>query len=106
MDCLGEEPAMDDERQTQDRPDDGTLVRLRNELRFVEEEIDRARQEAAECRQRIGDRVEGATDMEDQSSAITQAEDQEELLGILTTRRDTVQERIRALRHDSMTAAD
>ena len=88
---------MDDERQTQDRPDDGTLVRLRNALLLVEEKIEAARRAAAKSRRQIGDRAEGATDVEDRSAAITQAEEQEELLGILTTRRDTLQERIRAL---------
>lgn len=84
---------MDVERQ--DGPDE--LVRLRNELRLVEEEIDEARRAAVASRLRIGDRAEGATDIEDRSAAITQAEEQEELLGILTVRRTTVEERIRAL---------
>ena len=80
-----------------DRSDDGALVRLQDELRLVEEEIDRARREAAEFRRRIGDRVEGATDLEDRSAAITQAEEQEELLGVLTIRREQIQEHIHAL---------
>lgn len=88
---------MDDEPLAQDRSEKGTLLRLRNELRLVEEEMEQARRTAAESRRRIGDRTEGATDVEDRSSAITQAEEQEELLGILTTRRESIQERIRAL---------
>ena len=88
---------MDDERLARDRPDETALFRLQEELRVVEEEIDQARRAAAEFRRRIGDRDEGATDMEDRSAAITQAEEQEELLGILTTRRDEIQGRISAL---------
>ena len=88
---------MDDEGPARDRPDETTLFRLQEELRVVEEEIEQARRAAAEFRRRIGDRAEGATDLEDRSAAITQAEEQEELLGILTTRRDVIQERICAL---------
>ena len=87
---------MDDERFAQDWPAETTVSRLQEEMRIVEEEIDLARREAAEFRRRIGDHDEGATDSEDRSSAISQAEEQEELLGILTTRRDEIRERIRA----------
>jgi hypothetical protein len=88
---------MRDEGTTRNRPDAATLSRLQGELRLVEEEIDSARRTAEEFRARIGERAEGATDLEDRSAAIAQAEEQEELLGILTTRREKVQERIRTL---------
>jgi hypothetical protein len=80
-----------------DGPDTATVSGLRAELRLVEEEIDQARRTAAEFRSRIGGRAEGAVDAGDRSAAIAQAEEQEELLGILTTRREAIQTRIRAL---------
>jgi hypothetical protein len=88
---------MDDDRTAPARPDAGTLSRLEDEVRLVEEEIDQARRASAEFRRRIGERAEGATDLEDRSAAIAQAEEQEELLGILTTRRERLLERCRAL---------
>jgi hypothetical protein len=80
-------------------PDDGppSRAQLEAELRMVDEEIEQARRAAVDARQAIGGRSEGAVDSSDRSAAIEQAEEQEELVGILTDRRERLQQRIRAL---------
>ncbi|MGY1783320.1 hypothetical protein [Geodermatophilus sp. SYSU D01036] len=76
---------------------DGSTSRLRDELRQVEAEIERTRRAAQESRAWVGQRAEGATDPEDRSAAIAEAELQEALLGVLTRRRDRLLDRVRAL---------
>jgi hypothetical protein len=88
---------MQDEGTARNQPDAVTLSRLQDELRMLEEEIDQLRRTAEEARSRIGGRDEGATDVAERSTAIEQAEEQEALLGILTTRREQVQERLRTI---------
>jgi hypothetical protein len=86
---------MNEVRTAPDEPGDEALFRLQQELRLLEEEIDQTRRAAAEFRQWIGGRSEGATDVEDRSAAIAQVEEQEQLLRVLLVRRDSLRERIR-----------
>ncbi|MGY1734072.1 hypothetical protein ACI798_21405 [Geodermatophilus sp. SYSU D01045] len=76
---------------------DGRTSRLQDQLRQVEAEIDRTRRAAEESRAWVGQRAEGATDPEDRSAAIAEAELQEALLGVLTRRRDRLLDRMRDL---------
>jgi hypothetical protein len=69
---------------------------LQEELRTVDLEIEQARRSALEARRAIGDHSEGAVDAVDRSSAIEQAEEQERLVDVLSARRETLLERIRA----------
>ncbi len=71
-----------------------SMDELQSELRLLDEEIEQARRAAAETRRAIGGRDEGAVDMADRAAAIEQAEEQEELVGILMTRRGRLQERL------------
>jgi hypothetical protein len=87
---------MDDGRTAAEQPDRDALFQLEDELRLVEEEIDETRRAVNEFRQWIGGRSEGVIDAEDRGAAIARVEEQEQLLQMLLTRRDSLQERIRA----------
>ena len=58
------------------------------ELRVVEEDLARLREEAADLRRRIGEREDEPTDPAERSALIEQAEEQEALIDMLKARRE------------------
>ena len=58
------------------------------ELRVVEEDLARLREEAADLRRRIGEREDEPTDPAERSAMIEQAEEQEALIDMLKARRE------------------
>ena len=58
------------------------------ELRVVEEDLARLREEAADLRRRIGEREDEPTDPAERSALIEQAEEQEALIDMLNARRE------------------
>jgi hypothetical protein len=68
----------------------------REELRQVDEELAELRETAAELRTQIGDRNDGATDPAETAVVITSAEEQEALIGALSTRREGLLRRLSA----------
>ncbi len=84
------------------QPGEGTAAgltpdELREELRRLDEDIVRAQRTATESRRLVGDRSSGAGDREELSQLITEAEQQEAVLEILTARRERLQARLTAL---------
>ena len=71
-----------------------TADELREELRLLDENIERAQRSAIESRRLIGERSMGATDREELSQLITEAEQQEAVLRILAARRERLQDRL------------
>ncbi len=67
---------------------------LREELRRVEEELEEVRRIAADVRQRIGERAEGAGDAADTAAALTAAEEQEAFAAMLQARRDDLRKQL------------
>ena len=67
---------------------------LRTQLSSVDSEIEQLRRTAEELREQIGDRSDGATDPAERAAVITAAEEQEALIGVLTTRRESLLRRI------------
>ena len=61
---------------------------LEAELRVVEEDLARLREEAADLRRRIGEREDEPTDPAERSALIEQAEEQEALIDMLKARRE------------------
>ena len=58
------------------------------ELRVVEEDLARLREEAADLRRRIGEREDEPTDPAERSAMIEQAEEHEALIDMLKARRE------------------
>ena len=69
---------------------------LRAQLRSVDVELEGLRRSAEELREQIGDRSDGATDPAERAAVITAAEEQEALIGVLTTRREGLLRRLSA----------
>lgn len=69
---------------------------LRQELREVDEEIAALRQQAASLRSPLGGRDNGPMDLAENAAQITLAEEQEALIEVLETRRETLQRRLEA----------
>ena len=67
---------------------------LRAQLRSVDDELEGLRRTAEELREQIGDRSDGATDPAERAAVITAAEEQEALIGVLTTRREGLLRRL------------
>ena len=67
---------------------------LRAQLRSVDNELEGLRRTAEELREQIGDRSDGATDPAERAAVITAAEEQEALIGVLTTRREGLLRRL------------
>lgn len=68
--------------------------KLREEIRVVEAELAELRRTAVELRRGIGSRSDGPNDAEDTAAAITSAEEQEALIGVLEARRERLQNRL------------
>jgi hypothetical protein len=66
---------------------------LREQLRVVEADISGAEKTAAEFRRLIGERSAGA-DREEMGQLITQAQEQDAVLRVLTARRERLQKRL------------
>ncbi|KAB8191467.1 hypothetical protein FH608_029855 [Nonomuraea phyllanthi] len=66
----------------------------KDELRQVEEDLDRLRAENRDLRDQVSDI--GATDQVEISAMISQADEQEELIAQLERRRDTLRQRLQA----------
>lgn len=64
----------------------------KDELRQVEEDLDRLRAENRDLRDQVSDI--GATDQVEISAMISQADEQEELIAQLERRRDTLRQRL------------
>ena len=80
-------------RQPDDDAGPPSSDEIREELRLVEEDICGAEKTAAEFRRLIGERSAGA-DREEMGQLITQAQEQEVVLGVLIARRERLQKRL------------
>jgi hypothetical protein len=83
----------DDQAQERDRAD-----ATRDELRDVEEELALLRVQARSLRSPLGARDAGPMDLAENAAQITAAEEQEALIEVLESRRETLQRRLESLR--------
>ncbi|GAA3809538.1 hypothetical protein GCM10022226_32340 [Sphaerisporangium flaviroseum] len=67
---------------------------LREELRMVEEDLARLRENARELRETVGERSIAPTDSAEMSTLITMAEEQEGLAATLEARREELLRRL------------
>ena len=77
-------------------PGTGPLPDPREELRLVEDDLELLRKEAADLRQRIGERADEPTDPEERAAMIERAEEAEAQVELLTSRRETLRERLKS----------
>jgi hypothetical protein len=76
------------ERASQHMDTSESAAAFEAELRVVEEDLARLREEAADLRRRIGEREDEPTDPAERSAMIEQAEEQEALIDMLKARRE------------------
>jgi hypothetical protein len=88
----------DDQATGQNADRDRVETATRDELRDVEEEIAGLRAQARSVRNPFGRRDAGPMDLAENASQITAAEEQEALIEVLESRRDTLLRRLDSLR--------
>ncbi|RCG31109.1 hypothetical protein DQ384_10115 [Sphaerisporangium album] len=68
---------------------------IREELRLVDEDLARLRETARELRERIGDRADAPTDMNEMGTLINMADQQDAFIATLEARREDLLSRLR-----------